>query len=139
MNPSKSSGFTLVIAVVMIFFTALCTGSLGYILTLHQKEAFYYYAHLKSRWLALSGIEVSRSLFNDLPVISEPATKDRCYQTLSSFRVVSIDAETDIFLAKSSTAVYSIGRFKKNYRTLFKRYYNLDENQQLIWKQYERL
>jgi hypothetical protein len=135
---SPSNGNILVLAIVIIFMMSVSLGYAAHILALQKQEVWLYFTHIKARWLALSGLSLANQNLNILPIFPEPFTKEKCLENKALFFHINQGGDAEIFLAKTTDAVYSIGTFKQHYRVIYKRYMETNSST-LVWKSIERL
>lgn len=136
MKPDKQSGSILIVALMILAVLGLEFGFLAKEVMRFQRTQFYRYAALKAGYQAQSGFVFAQAHWQEVPLIADSSNKEALYvQLKQGFKPL---ADRDIFLVKSSRAVYSAGFFNTTYRALYKRAYTM-AGTQLVWGPLEKL
>lgn len=125
--------------IVVLVFMAILAVEFGFLvkgLSEFQKINQLRYLAIKASYLAQSGFAFADSHFQELPTIVESSNKETLYsQVKVGFKPLP---NRDVFLVKSSQAVYSMGLVNATYRALFKRAYT-KSGETLTWGKWEKL
>ena len=125
--------------IVVLIFMAVLAVEFGFLvkgLTEFQKINQWRYSAIKVSYLAQSGFAFADSHFQSLPLIVESSNKETLYTQVKLG--VKPMPDKDVFLVKSSQAVYSMGMVNATYRALFKRAYT-KAGETLVWGSLEKL
>ena len=117
----NEKGSILLLSLIVMSVCLIEIGFLAKSLMTYTQTSALRIEGIKAGYVAQSGLAYARVHFQELPTGAEPKDKPTLYAKLNTLTAVPFSQpESQFYLLRTSTAIYSVGSVKSRYRAIFK-------------------